>query len=270
VLPFGRPASDTASEAGRREKLVVMRKPLESKKYMNIRLISTFILVVFSIFLTSCASPLKKTLSENIKNEDFSGNIKIILKSEIPDTALRLRLYLMKKKPIETDFGYDKDIVYNYDIKLGGNINSSSEVNISLPSGIYYAYLKINDIMIVPTLFTYNVNKTIRFGYRVKDNGNKIIDNTKCTTLKEPSSFFSYLYCPKLIVKSEDNLTLEFLLKKPIKFDLDLTAQIWYSLIDTRLIPVIPVLMGVVAFKREIEYNNSNTIKNVDKGIEKN
>jgi hypothetical protein len=25
VLPFGRPASDTASEAGRREKLVVMR-----------------------------------------------------------------------------------------------------------------------------------------------------------------------------------------------------------------------------------------------------
>jgi hypothetical protein len=32
VLPFGRPASDTASEAGRREKLVVSRHPPIEKK----------------------------------------------------------------------------------------------------------------------------------------------------------------------------------------------------------------------------------------------
>jgi hypothetical protein len=38
VLPFGRPASDTASEAGRREKLVVMRNASISNYSEEIKL----------------------------------------------------------------------------------------------------------------------------------------------------------------------------------------------------------------------------------------
>ena len=219
--------------------------------------------ILFLIFFFfQCSSSSLKTEVRNVESAQIIED-GISIKISGHQFPYRINLKLTPTIPDKDDYPEFKSFVIDVNGKAEDHL-----IQLSVPAGIYYGLLTINNTEYLPPLYTDFSGLNIFWGFDVGETTlygrGKIIETSlrsceyKTSTINFP---ICQLNCGRLAIDSDNKIAIELKIDPVSDFSNGGTATIWlgglFISLQTRSPAgiLVPMLMGPIAFERKINHN---------------
>ena len=247
---------------------------------MAIRNISILVILclISTVSLHCISGPVVRKTKLGFSAENRKKGFVLIRLVGKKEDSVKVRFRLRRKLPREND----ERMRDSYLIKADGMLEAGKPFRLELPVGRYYGYFRADNSTHIPLVLSYFAETETYFGYEYNLRMNVItggnipsgkfgpipvmIPEFKSSLKKSKQKDYCIMssddddsmtrkaHCPKLHIKPGETIVIRLKLAEDGSFNPKLTGSIWASVLKTCLIPIFPILFGVVAFTETLHF----------------